>query len=126
MGKGTGIESILAACQAARNAQVKIGTFFLFGQPYENTQSLNKTVDLAVKINPDLPMFGLMTPYPGTAEVAKMAVKGEGGYRLLTTDWDEYNKQIGGAMEFAKHEPAATEWFQAKAYLKVYLYNHRY
>lgn len=125
MGKGTDIESILAACQAARNAQVKIGTFFLFGQPNENAQSLNKTVDLAVKINPDLPMFGLMTPYPGT-EVAKMAVRGEGGYRLLTTDWDEYNKQIGGAMEFANMSRRQIEWFQAKAYLKVYLSNRRY
>eukprot|EP01034_Spumella_vulgaris_P015132 gene15132-19330_t len=70
-------------------------------------------------------MFGLMTPYPGT-EVAKMAAKGEGGYRLLTTDWDQYNKQIGGAMEFAGMSRKEIEWFQVKAYLKVYLYNHRY
>lgn len=125
MGKGTDMESILAACQAARKAGVKIGTFFLFGQPNENTRSLNQTVNLAVKINPDLPMFGLMTPYPGT-EVAKMAAKGEGGYRLLSTDWDEYNKQIGGAMEFAGMSRRQIEWFQVKAYLKVYLYNRRF
>ena len=125
MGKGTSMESILAACAAARKANVKIGTFFLLGQPYENASSLEKTLALAIKVNPDLPMFGLMTPYPGT-EVAKMAAKGEGGYKLLTTDWDEYNKQIGGAMEFANMTRQQIEWFQVKAYLKVYLYNSRY
>lgn len=125
MGKGTDMESILAACASARKHKVKIGTFFLLGQPHENAESLKKTMDLAVKVNPDLPMFGLMTPYPGT-EVAKMAAKGEGGYKLLTTDWDEYNKQIGGAMEFAGMSRQQIEWFQVRAYLKVYLYNRRY
>lgn len=125
MGKGTKLETILKACEAAKTAQVPIGTFFLFGQPNETIESLQKTVDFAVKINPDLPMFGLMTPYPGT-EVAKMAANHEGGYRLLSTDWDEYNKQIGGAMTFANLSRRQIEWYQTKAYLKVYLLNRRY
>lgn len=124
MGKGTNLAKIIAACDAAKKENVKIGTFFLFGQPNESLRSMSSTIDLAVKINPDLPMFGLMTPYPGT-EVAKMAAKGEGGYRLLTTNWDEYNKQIGGAMEFANLTRRQIEWLQIKAYAKVYLYNYR-
>jgi radical SAM superfamily enzyme YgiQ (UPF0313 family) len=125
MGKGTSLDSILVACDAARQEGVTIGTFFLLGQPYETLESLKKTVDLAVKVNPHLPMFGLMTPYPGT-EVARMAANGEGGYRLLTTDWDQYNKQIGGAMEFAGLTRPQIEWVQLKAYAKVYLLNRRY
>ncbi len=125
LGKGTNLEKIYAAVEAGKKAKVPIGTFFLFGQPNETIESLQRTVDLAVKLNPVLPMFGLMTPYPGT-EVAKMAAKGEGGYRLLTTNWDEYNKQIGGAMEFANLSRRQIEWFQVRAYLKVYLFNYRY
>lgn len=125
MGKGTNLELIKKACDAGKAEGVKIGSFFLFGQPNENKESLQKTVDLAVKINPDLPMFGLMTPYPGT-EVARMAANRENGYKLLSTDWDEYNKQIGGAMEFANLSRAEIEWFQVKAYAKVYLYNKRF
>lgn len=125
MGKATNLDKIHAAITAGRKAGVSIGTFFLFGQPNETIHSLQRTVDLAVQLNPVLPMFGLMTPYPGT-EVAKLAAKGEGGYRLLTTDWDEYNKQIGGAMAFANLSRTAIEWFQVKAYLKVYLYNYRF
>lgn len=125
MGKGTNLQKILLACDAAKNEGVKIGTFFLFGQPNESSKSLEATIKLAVRINPDLPMFGLMTPYPGT-EIAKMAAKGEGGYKLLTTNWDEYNKQIGGAMEFANLTRRQIEWIQIKAYAKVYLYNLRF
>ncbi|MFN8321346.1 MAG: radical SAM protein [Chitinophagales bacterium] len=125
MGKGTNLEKIMAACDAAKAEGVKIGTFFLLGQPNESMKSIAATVNLAIKLNPDLPMFGLMTPYPGT-EVAKMAAKGEGGYKLLTTNWDEYNKQIGGAMEFANLTRRQIEWIQIKAYVKVYLYNNRF
>lgn len=125
MGKGTTLKMIHDACQAARDEGVTIGTFFLFGQPNETPDSLEKTVNLAVKLNPHLPMFGLMTPYPGT-KVASMAAKGEGGYQLLTTDWDQYNKQIGGAMSFAGLSRTQIEWFQVKAYFKVYIYNRRF
>ena len=125
MGKATNLDKIHAAINAGRKAGVSIGTFFLFGQPNETIHSLQRTVDLAVKLNPVLPMFGLMTPYPGT-EVAKLAAKGEAGYRLLTTNWDEYNKQIGGAMAFANLTRSQIEWFQVKAYLKVYLFNFRF
>jgi hypothetical protein len=125
MGKATNLDKIHAAITAGRKAGVSIGTFFLFGQPNETIHSLQRTVDLAVKLNPVLPMFGLMTPYPGT-EVAKLAAKGEAGYRLLTTNWDEYNKQIGGAMAFANLTRSQIEWFQVKAYLKVYLFNFRF
>lgn len=125
MGKGTNVDSILKACEAARKAKVKIGTFFLLGQPFESQETLKQTLKLAIKINPDLPMFGIMVPYPATL-VAKMAAAGEGGYKLLSTDWDEYNKQIGGALEFANMSRKQIEWFQVKAYLKVYIYNWRF
>jgi radical SAM superfamily enzyme YgiQ (UPF0313 family) len=125
MGKGTSMEKIKNAHEAARKVGVPIGTFFLLGQPNESVASIKKTIDLAVKINPILPMFGLMTPYPGT-EVAKLAAKGEAGYQLISTDWDEYNKQIGGAMTFSNLTRAQIEWLQIMAYTKVFLYNHRY
>lgn len=124
MGKSTNLQLIIRAFQAAKKEGVKTGSFFLFGQPNETVESIEKTISLAVAINPDLPMFGLMTPYPGT-EVSKMAAKNEGGYKILSTDWDEYNKQIGGALAFASLTRRQIEWLQIKAYIKVYLYNLR-
>ncbi|MCB9256438.1 MAG: radical SAM protein [Chitinophagales bacterium] len=125
MGKGISLSKIMDAYNFAKNAKVPIGTFFIIGQPNETVQSINKTIDLAVELNPDLPMFGLMTPYPGT-EVARIAAKGEGGYRLKTTDWDNYSKQLGGALEFADLSKRQIEWLQIKAYTSVFLKNRRW
>jgi radical SAM superfamily enzyme YgiQ (UPF0313 family) len=125
MGKGTNLAMIGEAYKAARSEGVKIGTFFILGQPNETTKSMVNTIKLAVKINPELPMFGLMTPYPGTA-IADMAAKGEGGYKLLSTDWDEYNKQIGGALAFQNITRRQLEFYQMAAYLMVYLLNFRF
>lgn len=125
LGKGTNMTSILQAGQAARKAGIAFGTFFILGQPNETRASIRKTVDLAVKMNPDLPIIGVMCPYPGT-EVARLAAAGEGGYRLLTTDWDEYNKQIGGAMEFCNLTRSQIEWIQIFAYVRVFLCNWRF
>ena len=124
MGKGISMKKIMEAYEFAKKADVPIGTFFIIGQPDESVSSINKTIDLAVKINPDLPMFGLMTPYPGT-EVARLAAKGEGGYHLKTKDWDSYSKQLGGALSFANLSKRQIEWLQIKAYVSVYLFNGR-
>ena len=125
LGKGTNMEMILKARAAAKKAGVPINTYFIIGQPNETLESINKTVELATTLNPDLPIFGVMVPYPGT-EVSRLAAMGEAGYRLLSTDWDEYNKQIGGALEFANLSRSQIEWLQIRAYVKVFLNNHRF
>jgi len=125
MGKGTNLEMIHKARKAAKDANVPIETYFVIGQPNETMDSIKKTIDLAVKLNPTLPIFGLMSPYPGT-EVARLAALGQGGYRLVTTDWNEYNKQIGGALEFANLSRSQIERIQMWAYAKVFLYNYRF
>jgi len=125
MGKGINRKMIIDAVQAGKEAGVSIGSFFLFGQPNETPETIAKTIDLAVEVNPDLPMFGLMTPYPGT-EVARLAAQNKAGYRIISTDWDDYNKQLGGALEFANLNRKQIEWLQTTAYLKVYLLNGRF
>lgn len=125
MGKATSVNMILDAFKAAKKAGVHTGSFLLFGQPNETTKTINSTIDLAVKVNADLPMFGLMTPYPAT-EVARLAAKGEGGYKIVSLDWDQYRKQIGGAMEFANLTRRQIEFYQVWGYLKVFLWNFRF
>lgn len=125
MGKGTDLEMIETAFQLAVKHKVPFGTFFLIGQPNETVKSIISTIRLAVKMNPQLPMFGLMTPYPGTA-VGNMAAKGEGGYKLLSTNWDDYNKQIGGALEFTNINRWQLEILQSLAYVSVYIFNLRF
>jgi hypothetical protein len=76
-------------------------------------------------MNPDTPIFGIMVPFPGT-EVGRLAAAGEAGYRLRSTNWDDYDKQIGGALEFANLSRQRIEMLQMWAYLKVFLWNRRF
>lgn len=124
-GKGTTPEMILRAGAAAREARLPIETYLILGHPNETVESMNKTIDLAVKMNPDTPIFGIMVPFPGT-EVGRMAAAGEGGYRLRSLNWDDFDKQIGGALEFANLSRVQIERLQIQAYFKVFLKNHRY
>jgi radical SAM superfamily enzyme YgiQ (UPF0313 family) len=112
------------AFDAARRAELPVMSLFIIGHPNETPSSIRETMDLATKLNPHTPAFGVMVPYPGT-EIARLAARGEGGYRLVTSDWDEFNKQIGGALEFAGLTRAQIEWAQFSGYLRVFLNNWR-
>lgn len=124
MGKGTNLEMIKKAFKIAKEENVKTGAFFLFGQPNETVKSLRKTIRFASLLNPDVPMFGLMVPYPGT-KVSEMASTNSHGYYLISRDWDEYNKQLGGALEFAGISRSKIEYYQALGYLMVFIQNFR-
>ncbi len=124
MGKATNAEMILKSFRLAKKHGIKTGSFLLLGQPNETHRSILKTIRLAIKINPTEPIFGTMVPYPGT-EVAKLAAKGEAGFRLLTTNWDEYNKQLNGSLEFTNISRRALEWYQIIGYVSVFIANFR-
>lgn len=125
MGKATNLEMIANAFDMAHKEGVTTGSLLLIGQPNETPETMMKTINLAVKINSNIPMFGIMVPFPGT-EVAKMAARSEGGYRNLSTNWDEYRKQIGGAVEFAGISRTKIEVLQFWGYLKVFIWNLRF
>jgi radical SAM superfamily enzyme YgiQ (UPF0313 family) len=108
----------------AKKGGLKTSGFFIIGHPYETIGSIKDTVDLAVKLNTTSTSFGIMTPYPGT-EVYRMAKDGMGNYSVISEKWDDYNKQMGNALELTGLKRKDLERMQAYAYLKVYLYNFK-
>jgi hypothetical protein len=80
---------------------------------------------LAVSLNTKTIAMGIMVPYPGT-RVYELAVKGEGGYRLLSRNWADYDKYGGRALEIEGLPYEDMERLQQKAILRLYLKNHRY
>jgi anaerobic magnesium-protoporphyrin IX monomethyl ester cyclase len=125
LGKGTTVEKILAVGRLAKRTGVGVESAFILGQPNETRETIGRTIDLAVRLNPEKPVFGIMVPYPGT-RVWEMAQKGEGGYSLLSKDWSDFNKQIGSALDFTAIPRREVEKLQLWAYCKVFLWNHRY
>ena len=55
-----------------------------------------------------------------------MAQRGEWGYRLRSTDWRDFNKQLGGALEIEGLPRYRLELYQLLGYVSVYLANLRF
>ena len=125
MGKNTSIEKILSVTSELKRALLPFASYFILGQPDETEESARKTIDFAVRLNADCPVFGIMVPYPGTA-VGKMAEAGEGGYILSARDWNDYNKQLGDALEFSNISRKKLERLQFFGYISVFTKNGRF
>jgi len=66
---------------------IKTHLTFTFGLPGETRESVEKTVDYALKLDPASTQFSITTPYPGTDYFIELEREG----RLLTKDWSEYD-----------------------------------
>jgi len=65
-----------------------------------------------------------MVPFPGT-RIGEMAKRGEGGYRLIAKDWNDYGKQHGHAVEMQTLSRRQLELLQGLGYIRVLLENGR-
>jgi len=108
------------AIAAARSAGLRTNAFFIIGHPGETWRSALRTVTFAPRLGADSIAVGVMVPYPGT-EIWDMAQRGEGGYKLLTENWDLYDKYFGNALELEGLSHRRLELLQAMTYVAFYL-----
>lgn len=99
---------------------LRLDVILLSVHPHETIQQAKKTIKLAREIDPEIFNLGIMAPFPGT-KIYDMALKGDGGYRLLTKDWSAFLKQEGGVMELEKIPLKKLRNFQSRAYISYYL-----
>lgn len=122
--KGITVRDAMQAVDFAKKARIKTHGLFILGHPDETYKTASDTIKLAVKLNTTYLSVGIMVPYPGT-EVYEMAKNGQGGYRMLSFDWNDYNKQIGNALEMEGIDRKTLERLQIIAYFRFYLQNFR-
>jgi len=125
MQKGVKREDVVRAAQIFRDARLKFGAYFIIGHPHETKGAALDSIALAAQLNPDSVAFGIMTPYPGT-EVWEQAIRGDGGYKMLSMNWEDFNKQTGSALELETLSRRQMELLQLRGYLTVYLRNLRF
>jgi len=118
--KGITLERVGNAIRWTREAGILTDTNYIIGHPWDTRETINDTIYFAVKSNAHMASFAILVPFPGT-EIARMALKGEGGRKLLSTDYSTYGKQVGGAMELDDIPRQDLERFHRKAYMKFYL-----
>lgn len=119
------LDQVVEAVRLSKKAGLKVGCSFILGHPHETRETVQDTIDFAVKLNPDIASFGIMVPLPGT-EIYDMAVKGEGDYIFTIEDWDKYIKFGGGGLELRNLSRKELEKLQVKGILSFYLKNFRF
>ena len=120
--KGETKEDFIRAARLIKEAGIKSHSYYILGHPYETKETAKETIDFAARLNTDYISIGIMIPYPGT-EVARMAAGGEGGYHKISSNWSDYNKQLGNAIEMESLSRAELTKLQLLGYLNFYLKN---
>jgi anaerobic magnesium-protoporphyrin IX monomethyl ester cyclase len=80
------METIRQAFKNSKEVGLETMGFFIIGLPGETRQSMQRTIDFAIELDPLIANFSMMTPYPGT-KVYEI-VKRQG--RFLINDWEDY------------------------------------
>ena len=66
-----------------------------------------------------------MTPFPGTP-IHEMALRGEGGYRLLSGGWEDFDKYSSGVLELETVSLGQLKRYQIACYVNLYVRNRRF
>jgi len=85
--KKISLDKVEKAVKAARRVGVETRASFMFGNQGETEETMKKTIDFALRLNPDEAQFNIATPYPGT-EMFVWAK--ENGY-IKSFNWNDYS-----------------------------------
>jgi len=119
MGKNTTLDQIVNAFKLCKKIKIKSEAEFIIGHPFENEETVLKTIEFAKNLEANHATFAIMVPFPGTT-VREMARDGVGGLKILSNDWRIYGKQIGGSLELEILPLKKLIKLQAKAYKTFY------
>lgn len=79
-------DTIRQAFKNAKDVGLETIAFLIIGLPGETRETMQRTIDFAIELDPLIANFSMMTPYPGT-KVYEI-VKRQG--RFLINDWEDY------------------------------------
>jgi len=85
--KGQTVDMVRQAFKHAKKARLQTMGFFIFGMPGETEESMEKTIKLAMELDPDLAHFMMAAPFPGTAMWEQLVEHGHIFENAL--EWDQ-------------------------------------
>jgi anaerobic magnesium-protoporphyrin IX monomethyl ester cyclase len=123
--KGITLEQVEHAVALAKASGLRVWCKFILGHPHETHATIRDTMDFITKINPHQLSVSLMTPFPGTP-IHEMALRGEGGYRLLSGGWEDFDKYSSGVLELETVSLGQLRRYQISSYVNLYVRNRRF
>lgn len=85
--KGQTVDMVRQAFRWSKAAKLQTMGFFIFGMPGETEESMEKTIRLAMELDPDLAHFMMAAPFPGTEMWETL--KEHGNIFADTMDWSQ-------------------------------------
>lgn len=119
--KGITIEQSLNCMRLIRKAKIEAIGFFIFGMPKDTIETMDETINFAVKLMPDYAKATILMPFPGTALFKQYEKQG----LIKTRDWSKYNFHL--VQEVYRHPTLDFETLQKyyhKFYKSFYLHPH--
>ena len=123
--KGITLEQVEHAVALAKANGLRVWCKFILGHPDETHATIRDTIDFIAKINPHQLSVSIMTPFPGTP-IHEMALRGEGGYRLLSGGWEDFDKYSSGVLELETVSLGQLKRYQIACYVNLYVRNRRF
>lgn len=78
------------AVRAAKEADLEVECYFMIGLPGETEEDIRRSLDFAVKLDPDYVKFAITVPLPGTPMFEEM----DSRKQIKTKDWEKYNFSV--------------------------------
>jgi radical SAM superfamily enzyme YgiQ (UPF0313 family) len=86
-GKGLDLAKAKRMINYTKSLGIKVHLTFSFGLRGETKETIEKTIDYALKSDPDSIQFSIITPFPGTRLFEELEKEG----KILTRDWSLYD-----------------------------------
>ncbi|MBC8449298.1 MAG: radical SAM protein [Chloroflexi bacterium] len=84
--KGQTLDQVRDAFRWAKAAGLETMGFFIFGMPHETAETMDKTIELALELDPELANFLLAAPFPGTEMWDMLQREGH----IFSQDWRDF------------------------------------
>ena len=113
--KNISLKQVQEVVKLARKLGIETRASFMFGNQGETEETIKKTIDFAIKLDPDEVQFNIATAYPGT-ELFNWAK--ERGY-IKTFNWDDYNMS-NVVLELPGLDRAKLQYYYELAHRRFY------
>lgn len=116
IGKNTNCEEAERSIRLTKKAGIDVRAAFMLGNPGETEKTMEETLAFAIRLNPEIAMFNITTPFPGT-EMFEWADRHN---YLITKNWDDYDL-AHPVLELPTVSSKKVQEFYRKAYRKFFL-----
>ena len=118
MRKGQTLKQVENAVKLTKKVGIDCVCFFIFGNIGENKKTMLESIEFAKKLAPDIAMFSVMVPYPGTPIREIIEKEGE----IFEKNWENYDHFVGKAVfEHGETKKETMEKMYKKAYREFYI-----